>query len=284
MSFSLKPLGPLGAEIQALDITKPLPDATVKGLINAWHDHLVLVVRQQPLSDHELAGFSRNFGDLEHAPIPDILKGTGHVLDTPEITVVSNVIVDNVPIGGLGDAEATWHTDMSYLESPPPGCLLHGLTIPPDGGDTWFTNMYLAYDSLPDTLRQRIEGLELKHDASTTSTGEPRRGFAAVTDVRDAPGSVHPLVITHPGSHRKALYLGRRLNAWIVGLSVDESEALLNELWVHCAQPEHTYRHKWSIGDLVMWDNRCTMHRRDSWTPGAPRILHRAQLKNSRVQ
>lgn len=278
--MNIEPLGSTGAEITGLDISRPLSTEDARRLARAWYDHLVLVFRRQPLTDHQLAGFSKNFGELEISPIPEVLKGGAHVPDTPEIAVVSNVVVDGIPIGGLGDAEAHWHTDMSYQASPPPGCLLHALVLPPEGGDTWFTNMYLAYEALPVSLKTRIDGLELNHDSSTTSTGEPRRGFQAVTDVRQAPGARHPLVLTHPGSGRKALYLGRRLNAWIVGLPVAESDALLDELWEYCARPEHLYRHRWSDRDLVMWDNRCTMHRRDAWTPGAHRTLHRAQLKN----
>jgi len=277
-------LGPIGAAVSGVDISKPLAPDDVRRLARAWYDNLVLVFRNQPLTDHQLAGFSKCFGDLEVSPIPDVLKGSAHVPDTPEIAVVSNVKVDGIPIGGLGDAEAHWHTDMSYIDSPPPGCLLHALVLPPEGGDTWFTNMYLAYEALPAHLKERIAGLELNHDCSTTSTGEPRRGFERITDVRQAPGARHPMVLTHPGSGKKALYLGRRLNAWIVGLPLEESEALLDELWQYCAKPDHVYRHEWSDRDLVMWDNRCTMHRRDAWTPGAARTLHRAQLKNIKVQ
>lgn len=282
--MEITPVGPVGAEVSGIDLSQPLTHEQVQRLTQAWYDSLVLVFRRQPLTDQQLARFSKNFGELELSPIPDVLKGTAHAPDTPEIAVVSNVVVDGIPIGGLGDAEAYWHTDMSYLASPPPGCLLHALVLPPEGGDTWFTNMYMAYEAIPTPLKARLEGLVLNHDCSTTSTGEPRRGFTRVRDVREAPGARHPLVLEHPGSGRKALYLGRRLNAWVVGMPVKESEALLDELWHYCAQAEHTYRHRWSDRDLVMWDNRCTMHRRDSWTPGAPRTLHRAQLKTISVQ
>lgn len=281
--FKVTPLGPLGARIDNLDLREPINQQTANALLDAWHEHLVLVIPQQPINDHQLAHFARQFGELEQSPIPDTLKGNAYVPDTPEITVVSNVVVDGVPIGGLGDAEATWHTDMSYLDTPPPGCMLHSRVLPPEGGDTWFTNMYLAFESLPPELRDKLETLTINHDSSTTSTGAPRRGFEPISDVREAPGARHPAVLHHPGSGKKALYLGRRLNAWVVGLDVAESEALLDEVWQYCARPEHTYRHVWSEGDLVMWDNRCTMHRRDAWTPGASRTLHRAQLKTMQL-
>lgn len=283
MSFTVTSLGPLGARIDGLDLSQALPPSSVRALLDAWHEHLVLVIKQQPLNDRQLARFAGAFGELELAPIPETLKGNAYVPDTPEISVISNVLMDGIPIGGLGDAEATWHTDMSYLDAPPPGCLLHARVLPPEGGNTWFTNMYLAYEALPKALQSRIQNLTLNHDASTTSTGATRRGFNAISDVREAPGSRHPLVLVHPGSHRKALYLGRRLNAWIVGLSVEESENLLDELWSFCALEHHTYRHEWTLGDLVMWDNRCTMHRREGWPAEYSRTLHRAQLKTITV-
>lgn len=280
MAIKFETFGGIGAQVHGLVPGASLSVSDKQTLLDGLHRHLVLIFRQHPLTDHEFAAFAKNFGELEHSPIPEGLKGTGHVPDTPEIAVVSNVIVDGTPIGGLGDGEASWHTDMSYIEQPPPVCMLQSLQLPPEGGDTWYTSMYMAYDSLPDALKARIEGLELNHDSSTTSTGTTRRSFEQVTDVSLAPGARHPIVRVHPGTGRKTLYLGRRLNAWIVGLPVAESEALLDELWAYCAQPEHTYRHVWQLRDLVIWDNRCTMHRREAWTPNASRTLHRAQLRN----
>ena len=138
--------------------------------------------------------------------------------------------------------------------------------------------MYLAYETLPASLRDRIATLTANHDSSYTSAGTLRKGFDAVTDVSQAPGAKHPLVLRHPATGRKALYLGRRRNGYVVGLPLDESEALLDELWAHASKPEFAVAHRWRRGDLVMWDNRCTMHRRDSFDPAARRILHRTQL------
>lgn len=270
--------GSIGAEIACVDLANALDARTRQAFIDAWHRHLVLVVRGQKLDHRQLAAFSRNFGELERSPIPESRKGAAHVPDVPEVAVISNVVVDGIPIGALGDGEADWHTDMSYIPHPPPGCMLYAVEVPPRGADTWFTNMYEAYDAVPPSLKRRIEDLDLNHDASTTSTGQTRRGFEMVTDVSKAPGERHPIMQAHPRTGRKALYLGRRLHAWIVGLPVAESEALLDELWTYAARPEHSYRHKWKVGDLIMWDNRCVMHRRDGWDPSLRRILLRTQI------
>ena len=272
-------LGPLGAEIGGIDISRPLSKETVAGLLAAWHDHLVLVFRDQKMNDEALVAFSRSFGTLEKAPIPEKLRGGfSHVPKLPEVAVVSNVIEDGVAIGALGDGELVWHNDMTYLPNPPPASVLCAVELPPSGGDTWFCNMYLAYETLPAALRARIAGLSANHDSSYTSAGTLRKGFDEVTDVSKAPGAKHPLVLTHHGTGRKALYLGRRRNAYIVGMPPAESEALLDELWAHATQEKFAMKHSWRLGDVVMWDNRCTMHRRDAFDPAARRILHRTQL------
>ena len=141
--------------------------------------------------------------------------------------------------------------------------------------------MYLAYEKLPDALKRRIEGRRAIHDISTNAVGTLRAGYTKVADPRQAPGCHHPLVRLHPKSGRKALFLPRRLNAYVLGLELKESEALLDELWAHAVQPEFTWGHAWRVGDLVMWDNRCTLHRRDSFDDRHPRLLHRAQTKGS---
>jgi len=282
-SLNIRPFAGLGAEVLDVDLSVPLDDAGRKAFIKAWHDYQVLVVRNQKLTDPQLAAFSSNFGALEHAPVSEVLKGNEHVPGSPHVAVISNVRVDGVSIGGLGDGEASWHTDMAYIPEPPPGCALYSLEIPSKGADTWFTDMYAAYDRLPDRLRRRIEGMEINHDASTTSAGQTRRGYKVVTDVREAPGARHPIVLRHPKTGRRALLLGRRLHAWIVGLAVAESEALLDELWTYAVVDDRIYTHQWRLGDLLMWDNRCVMHRRDGWDPQERRILHRTQINSSQV-
>ncbi|HUD52156.1 TauD/TfdA dioxygenase family protein, partial [Parvibaculum sp.] len=186
------------------------------------------------------------------------------------------------PIGALGDKEAEWHTDMSYVEEPPMASVLYSLEIPSKGGDTSFANMYKAYEALPAALKRAVEGRIVNHDSSTTSVGELRAGAGAVTDVRLAPGAKHPMVRTHPVTGGKALYLGRRLNAYVEGLALDESERLLDALWAHCAKPEFSWTHKWRVGDLLIWDNRAAIHRRDGFDGNERRVMHRTQIKGDR--
>ncbi|MGH8702248.1 MAG: TauD/TfdA dioxygenase family protein [Burkholderiales bacterium] len=267
----------LGADVVGVDLMQPLDAATVKAIEAAWHQHLVLRFRGQRLDDPGLLAFARRFGELDQAPVHAV--GDTDVDPTPEITVMSNIKVNGKPIGNLGHYEAEWHTDMSYNEKTPIGSLLYSLEVPPEGGDTGFSNMYRAFETLPPDLKRAIIGRSCKHDSSRTSVGDLRKGFKDVTDPRAAPGAVHPIVRTHPATRRNALFLGRRRNAYIVGLPLAESEDLLNRLWTHAGKPEFAWYQKWKIGDLVMWDNRCAMHRRDSFDPNARRLMHRTQIK-----
>jgi taurine dioxygenase len=269
--------GALGAEIRHADL-RAIDDGDFALIRGAWHDHLVAVFRGQELSDEDLIAFSRRFGELDWAPVQE--TGRRFVEGHPEIYVVSNVVEKGVPIGSLGAGEATWHTDMSYLEIPPKASMLYALEVPPAGGDTYFNNMYVAYESLPERLRRRIEGLSLKHDGTYNSGGYLRQGVTAVDDPKTSPGVYHPLVCTHPETRRRALYLGRRRNAYIGGLPLAESEALLDELWSYATRPELAWGHKWRVGDLVLWDNRSTMHRRDSFDAASRRVMHRTQIRD----
>jgi len=266
----------LGAEIGGLDL-KGIGGGDFEVLHRAWLDYLVVLIRGQQLTDDDLIAFSRRFGELDWAPVQE--TGRRFVEGHPEIYVVSNVIENGVPIGSLGAGEAVWHTDMSYLEAPPKASLLYALETPAAGGDTYFCNMYAGYESLPESLQRRIAGLRLKHDATYNSGGYVRQGLTGVDDPIASPGVYHPLVVRHPETGRRALYLGRRRNAYLGGLPIEESEALLDELWSYATRDELTWRHQWQAGDVVLWDNRCTMHRRDPFDPAARRILHRTQIK-----
>ena len=266
----------LAAEIRGVDLRNIGPEE-FDALHTAWLDHLVLLIRGQQLDSEDLIGFSRRLGDLDWAPVQE--TGRRFVEGHPEIYVVSNVIENGVPIGSLGAGEAVWHTDMSYLETPPKASLLYALETPAVGGNTYFCNMYRAYASLPDALKGRIAGLALKHDATYNSGGYVRQGLTAVDDPMTSPGVYHPLVTAHPETRRPALYLGRRRNAYIGGLPLAESEALLDELWSFATRDEMVWGHQWRVGDVVLWDNRCTMHRRDPFDPRSRRILHRTQVK-----
>jgi taurine dioxygenase len=266
----------LGAEIRNVRIDN-LSAEEFQAIYRAWLDHLVILFRGQPLSDDDLIAFSRRFGELDWAPVQE--TGRRFVEGHPEIYVVSNVIENGVPIGSLGAGEAVWHTDMSYLKDPPKASMLYALEVPPAGGNTYFCNMYRAYESLPASLQNRIAGLELKHDATYNSGGYVRQGLSAVDDPVASPGVYHPLVCTHAETERRVLYLGRRRNAYIGGLTLEESEALLDELWSYASRDEITWHNEWQVGDVVLWDNRCTMHRRDPFDSNSRRILHRTQIK-----
>ncbi|ARP80272.1 hypothetical protein CAL12_05110 [Bordetella genomosp. 8] len=277
-SITVTPIAPaLGAEISGVDLRKPLAADDLAAIKRAWSDHLVLRFRGQLLSDPELMALSRSFGELD-PPGPNPY-GKPFLTEFPEINVISNVKKDGVPIGNLGDGEAVWHCDMTYIETPPMAAMLHALDVPPSGGDTYWANMYMAYETLPAELKQAIAGRRAIHDATYNSAGMMRKGMKEVTDPREAPGAHHPLVVRHPETGRAALYLGRRRNSYILGLPLDESNALLDELWAHATQPEFTFRQEWKLHDLILWDNRCTLHRRDAFDPSVSRIMHRTQIK-----
>jgi taurine dioxygenase len=221
--------------------------------------------------------FSRRFGELDWAPIQE--TGRRFVEGKPEIYIISNVIENGEPIGSLGAGEATWHTDMSHIPQPPKASVLYALEVPPSGGDTGFVNMYLGYEAMSAALKRRLDGLMIKHDGTYNSGGYVRQGVEAIDDPVRSVGQVHPLVCTHPESGRRVLYLGRRRNAYIVGLPLQESEALLDEIWSYATRDEYSWYNQWRVGDLVLWDNRCTMHRRDPFDASTRRIMHRTQIK-----
>ena len=276
-TISVIPTGAaLGAEIRGIDLRTIDGDA-FDAIHRAWLDHQVLLVRDQRLSDQDLIAFSRRFGTLDQAPIQE--NGRRFVDGYPEIYVVSNVVEKGVAIGSLGAGEAVWHTDMSYLPDPPKASVLYALEVPPSGGDTSFCTMYGAWESLPDGLREAALRLRVKHDGTYNSGGYLRAGVTPSDDPRTAAGTLHPLVCVHPDTGRRHLYLGRRRNAWLEGLPLDESNALLDRIWTAATADALTWRHHWRAGDLVLWDNRCVMHRRDAFDPDARRVMHRTQIK-----
>jgi len=273
---------PLGASISGIDLSQPLDAAATAALRRAWLDHIILVFHDQDLSDPQLLAFARSFGDLEFPPskLLNYTQGSGQKADIPpEVNVISNVVENGRKIGQLGAGEARWHSDSSFVDRPPSASILHALELPLSGGNTSFMDMYAALERLPDGLRQRIAGRRCKHDCSHTSDGALRHDFAASKDASECPGPWHPLIRTHPETGRQALYLGRRLKAYIEGLPIGESEALLDELWDAVLEMDVVYEHVWSIGDVIMWDNRCAMHRRAEFDETARRIMHRSQVQ-----
>ncbi len=272
---------PLGTVVSGIDVSQAVEPSIRTALIDAWNERLVLVLRGQQITDAELIAFSRNFGELD-PPGPNPYGKPFHK-EFPEINVISNVIEDGVPIGGLGDGEAVWHADMTYIETPPKAGILYALEIPPSGGNTYFADMYAAYDALSGELKDRIKDRVAIHDASRNSAGFLRKGYAEVTDVRETPGARHPLVRVDPDSGRKALFLGRRCYSYVLGMAVAESEALLDRLWAHAGDMRFAMCHEWRVGDLLIWNNLSVLHRRDPFDPEDRRIMHRTQIKGDRV-
>ena len=273
---------PLGAEVSGVDLSKPLLRNDLDAIETAWRARLVIVIHGQDLSDPELLAFSRCFGELD-PPGPNPY-GEPFNKAYPDINVISNVVENGKPIGGLGDGEAVWHADMTYVDLPPKAAVLYALEVPPDGGNTYFADMFVAYETLPDALKTAAEGKVATHDASRNSAGMLRKGYKEVTDVRETVGARHPLVRTDPETGRRALFLGRRPNSYVTGLSVADSEALLDALWAHATQKRFTMCHKWRVGDLLMWNNLSVLHRRDPFDPNTRRVMHRTQIRgNERI-
>ena len=271
----------LGADIAGVDLAQPLDAQQLQAIRRAWQEHLVLRFRgQSHITVQQQIAFSKNFGALDKRPTVSHGMSKEHDALPQEMTVISNVKVGGVPLGALGDGEAAWHADMTYNEFPPLGACLFGKEVPPSGGDTHFANMYLAYEALPGELKTRITSLHCVHDASRNSAGELRLGYVDNTDPTKTEGALHPLVVSHPANGKKALMLGRRRNAYIKGLSLEDSESLLDMLWEHATQPQFTWTQVWSVGDVVMWDNTCTLHKRDAFDPSARRLMLRTQISS----
>lgn len=268
----------LGAEVRGIDLSCKIDDEVFRHIYKAWNDHLVLRFRGQRLDDNALVAFSRRFGELDMAPTP--AAGERMVVTLPEVAVISNIVVGGKAVGSLGNSELVWHQDMSYNELPPKASLLYGIETPSAGGETFFYNLYKAYATLPEALKSRIQELSCKHDATRNSSGQLRKGFEERYSNAERPGAIHPLVVRHPETGHASLYLGRRPNAWIVGLSDTDSDALLDELWAHVQQGPHLWAQEWRKGDLVIWDNRCTLHRRNQLDPSLRRLMHRTQVRD----
>ncbi len=283
MTISIENLdAALGAVVSGIDASKPLAPDEIKTIEHVWRERLVVVLQGQELSDPQLIAFSRQFGELD-PPGPNPY-GEPFIKQHPELNVISNVVENGKPMGNLGDGEAVWHADMTYVEVPPKAAILYSLEIPRSGGNTYFANMFAAYEALPADLKMAVHGRIAVHDASTNSAGMLRKGYKKVTDVREVAGARHPLVRTEPKTGRKALFLGRRLNSYVIGLSVPESEALLDALWAHATSPQFAMCHAWRVGDVLMWNNLSVLHRRDPFDPKSRRVMHRSQIKgNERI-
>jgi len=278
----------LGAEVRGLDL-KTLDEATFKELYRAWLDNVMLVFRGQSLVAEDLVRLVRRFG----TPVTssglhkrELKERAGNELFNlpPEVTVVSNLKHEGKAVGILGDGEVVWHSDFSFKERPTAARMLVAMEIPPLelGGNTFFLNCYAAYDALPAELKQRISGLTVKQADIIDTAMKLRPGASLDADIRTVPGPSHPVISTHPETGHNMLFLGRRHGAYVNGFSLEESEALLNRLWAHCAQPRFWYEHRWSVGDVVVWDNRAILHRRDPFDANSRRVLYAAQVEGHR--
>jgi len=269
----------VGCEVRGVDLAQ-CTDAEFAAIEAAFSCFGALLFRNQSLHQDALVGFSKRFGSLDLAPLTQ--AGRLSVEGYPEIYVISNLTDrSGNPIGALGNGEAIWHTDMSYLDTPPMASLLYAREVPPSGGNTHVCSMIAAYMALPDALKKTVAQIRIKHDATYNSGGYVREGLVESDDPRETTGTFHPAVIRHPGSGEPALYLGRRRHAYVEGLDLAASEKLLDELWTYATLPENSYEHVWQVGDVLFWDNRITMHRRDSFDPAHNRLMWRTQMQGS---
>ena len=275
----------LGAEIRGFDL-RQLDDASFKLIHAAWLDNILLVFRRQTLTAQDLVNLVKRFGtpvsssNLHQRNLDERAANQLYNLP-PEVTVVSNVKDQGKTIGILGDGEIAWHSDFSFKAAPTAARMLVAMEIPPHetGGDTFFLNAYASYDALSAEQKKRLSGKTIKQGNTVDTAMKLRPGASLTDDIRYTPGPSHPIISTHPETRRNSLFLGRRHSAYVNGCSLEESEALLNELWNHFTQPRYCYEHRWAVGDVVIWDNRCTLHRRDAFDSAARRVLYAAQVE-----
>lgn len=268
-AFQVRPLSPgIGAEIIGVDLSRELDDTLFAGIRDAWHRHLVILFRDQKLTEDDQVRFAERFGP------PARIHTKQFVTSHPAVMLISNIREDGKLIGALPDGEMQFHTDQCHQEKPAMASLLYAIEIPSKGGDTLFANGYLAYETLPEAVKQRIEGRMALNAYDYDSAATKRGGDVG----KDAPSYVHPVVRTHPATGRKALYVNRLMTRRIEGLPLEESDELLNLLFDHQENPDFIYAHVWRPGDLLMWDNRCALHARSDFSPAERRLLRRVTI------
>lgn len=270
----------LGGEVRGIDLSGNVGQELVAAIEHALLENLVLVIRDQKLSPPEQIAFTRRYGELVRRIKEDFLHP-----EYPDVLVLSNRMEQGKYVGATTEyAGFTWHSDLTYAERPSLGSMLHALEVPEEGGDTAFANMYLAYETLPEDTRRKIDGLKAIHERDRRKN--PRAGltkdFQFDPDAYynlDIPPRLHPIVRTHPKTGRKALFVSPRFTIGIHGMPNSEAQVLLDELFEHQRSPEFIYRHKWRQGDLVFWDNRCTIHLAcGGIKPPGIRHLHRTSI------
>ncbi len=271
----------IGAEVHGVDLTAPMDDATFRQVVDRWLRHLVLVFPGQAVSDEQHIAFARRFGELEIHP-----SVTHRSSRHPEIYRVSNVDEQGNILPPTSaewqymELTWLWHTDSSFRAIPSKGSILHGIQIPAEGGDTLFANMYAAWDALPAARQRELEGLRVlhSHDAILARS----KGLSARADkgrYTELPPVQHPLVRRHPVTGRRSLFLSPHTMAGIVGWPQDQATALLDELTAFATRDAFVYRHRWQPHDVLMWDNRCTMHAVMPYDSAhVRRVMHRATI------
>ena len=272
--FTLQPLSDLmGAEVIGLDLRQPF-DPDIKAAVHkAFLDYQLLVFRDQNLTKDEQVAFTKQFGTLERHAVRN--RGTS---DHPLVHIVSNLDESGKPMGKVRSDK--WHTDKSFRPEPSMATILHAQSLPPDGGDTVFVNMYAAYDGLNQGTKDKIRRLNVVHSWATSREHEGRPVTAE--EKRDAPDNVHPLARIHPETGRTAIFIGMHASH-IDGWSFEEGRAFVVELEESVTREPYLFRHKWQAGDLLMWDNRCLLHRAEANFDARkfPRILHRTCLRGT---
>jgi len=272
--FQILPLSDAtGAEVIGLDLTQPLDEITKETVHQALLTHLVLVFRDQKLTKPQQIAFSEQFGTLERHT--KFNKGND---EYPLVHVVSNLNEEGKPSGKV--KSTLWHSDKSFRPEPCKATILHAITMPPNGGDTVFANMYAAYETLPESEKEFLKGKKVVHSWELSRENIGRA--LSEDEIRDAPPNAHPLARVHPETGRTSLFLGMHASH-IEGMPFEEGRAKILELEAHATKPEFTFRHNWRLGDLVMWDNRCLLHRADPNFDAAvyPRVLHRTCLRGT---
>lgn len=260
------PLAPvIGAEVRGIDLRNPISSEARDLLRRAWHEHAVLVIRDQAIGRKDQVRFGECFGSLQKARDP-----RGVEQPYPWMTNVTNIRMKGGAIGHGPDGEIEFHSDMCYLAEPPAGTILYGIEVPTVGGHTVFASTYAAYDALSADVKAWIAGLRAIHSYDVSAYPTQRRAPPP-----GSPSYIHPVVRIHPVTKRKALYVNRLTTFGIEGMDSEEADALLETLFVHQEQPLFRYEHVWRVGDLVIWDNRCTIHARADFSPHERRWLRR---------
>jgi len=267
----------IGAEIRGIDLRDPLDAATMDAIHQAWLDHSVLLFRGQSFSQEDLLRVTGCFGELAPLSRPPKFFPEGYSRLLPNIMMISNIRENGETIGALPDGEMNFHHDQIHAEVPHNGTLLYSLEIPSHGGDTLFASGYAAYDTLDPAIKRKLEGRRAFHHYNYGTT--TRGGAGGVEAFSE---SVHPVFRTHDETGRKAIYVNRLMTVRIDDLPQHESDALLNALFDHSENPEFVYRHVWRVGDLVVWDNRCSMHARDDFPSDQRRLMLRTTVKGSK--